>query len=113
MLGIRTSEGEKPISLKTYEILANTLFEVGEKRDIFAHLFIFLYWCLTKRSENCVNARINHIHFNGDCLVFELENSNGHKKGEMHLGPWHVFIKIHQNLFVSSAIIITVFVLLS
>ena len=66
-----------------------------------------------RRDENCVNAKINHIYFHGDCLVFELENYKGHKKGETHIGPWHVFIEIHQNVFVSSAIIIAVFVLLS
>ena len=41
---------KKPISLKAYEILAKTLFESGEKRDIFAHLFIVLYWYLMKRA---------------------------------------------------------------
>ena len=33
----------------------------------------------------------NHIHFHGDCLVFEFARSKGHKKGENHLGPWHVY----------------------
>ena len=44
-----------------------------------------------KRAENCVNAKINHINFHGDCLVFEFENSKVHQKGENHLGPWHVY----------------------
>ena len=44
-----------------------------------------------KRTENCVNSKINHIHFHGDCLVFEFLKSKGHQKGERNLGPWHVY----------------------
>ena len=53
---------EKPISIEAYEILMKTLFETREKRDIFAHLFLVLDWCPMKRAENCVNAKINHVH---------------------------------------------------
>ena len=63
MLGIKIPEGKKPISLEAYELLVKTLFEGGEKRDIFEHLFLALDWCLMKRAENSVNAKINHIHF--------------------------------------------------
>ena len=66
MLGHKTHEGKKPISLDSYDILAKTLFESGEKRDIFAHIFLVLYWCLVKMAENCVNAKINKIHFHGN-----------------------------------------------
>ena len=44
MLGEKDSEGKKPISLEASELLAKTLFESGEKRDIFAHLFLVLDW---------------------------------------------------------------------
>ena len=44
-----------------------------------------------KRTENGVNARINHIHFHGDCLVFEFTKSNGDQKTGKKLGPWHVY----------------------
>ena len=44
-----------------------------------------------KRAENCVYAKINHIHFHGDCLLFESAKSKGHQKVEEHLGPWHVY----------------------
>ena len=66
---------------------AKTLFESREKRDIFAHLFLVLDWCLMKWAENCAKAKINHIHSHGDCLVFELTKYKGHKKGENDLGP--------------------------
>ena len=46
-----------------------------------------------KRAENCVNAKINHIHIHGDCLIFELENYKGQKKGETHLDPWRFLSK--------------------
>ena len=49
---------------------------------ISAHLFLVLDWCVMKRAENCVNAKINHIHFHGDCLVFYFEKSRGDQKGE-------------------------------
>ena len=44
-----------------------------------------------KREENWVTVKINHIHFHGDCLVFEFEKSKGHQKGENNLGSWHVY----------------------
>ena len=44
-----------------------------------------------KRTKNCVNAKINHINFHGDCIVFEFTKYKGHKKGENYLGPWHVY----------------------
>ena len=78
ILGLKISEGKKSISLKAYEILSKTLFERGEKMDMFVHLFLVLCWCLMKRAENCVNAKINHIHFHCDCLVFEFAKSKGY-----------------------------------
>ena len=72
---------KKTITLEAYEILANTIFESGEKGDISAHIFLFLDCCLMKRAENCVNKRINHIHFHGDFLIFEFAKSKDHNKG--------------------------------
>ena len=82
---------EKTISLEAYEILEKILFESGENRECFAHIFLVLDWCLMKRTENCVNTKINNIHFNGEYLVFELAKSKGHQKGSKHLGPWRVY----------------------
>ena len=62
-----------------------------------------------KKTENCVNAKINHIHFHGDCLVFEFAKSKVHKKGENHIGPWNIHANPFKNVVVSSAIIIVVF----
>ena len=44
-----------------------------------------------KSAENCVNAKINHIHFHGDFLIFEFAKSKGHQKGEKHLFTWNVY----------------------
>ena len=90
IIGIKFSE-EKNISFEEYELLAKTLFESREKRNIFSHPFLVLDWCLMKRAENCVNSKINHIHFHGDCLVFEFKNYKGHPKGEKNLGPCRVY----------------------
>ena len=66
MLGLKIPKGKNHISLNTYEILVNTLFETKERRDIFAHLFLVLDLCLMKRAENGINTKINHTRFHGD-----------------------------------------------
>ena len=66
MLGLKISKGKNPISLEAYDLLVKTLFESREKRDVFELIFLVLYWCLVKRAENCVNAKINHINFHID-----------------------------------------------
>ncbi|NIR17287.1 MAG: hypothetical protein GWN86_26585, partial [Desulfobacterales bacterium] len=90
-LGMKISEGKKALTLKAYELLAKKLFESGAKEDIGHHTFLTFDWTLMKRAENCVNAKINHIYFQDDCLVFEFAKSKGHQKGEEHVGPWHVY----------------------
>ena len=81
MLSIKISKRKKPISLEVYERPTKTLFERIEKRDIFAHMFLVLDCCLMKRAENCVNNKINHIHFHGDFLIFEFAKSKDHNNG--------------------------------
>ena len=44
-----------------------------------------------KRAENCVNAKIAHIRFEEDSLLFEFAKSKNHQDGEEHLGPWHLY----------------------
>ena len=44
-----------------------------------------------KRAEICVNAQINHIYFENDSLVFQFAKSKGHRKGEKHVGLWHLY----------------------
>ena len=49
-----------------------------------------------KRAENCVDAKINHIRFENDCLVFEFAKSKSLPDGEDHVGPWHVYANPHE-----------------
>jgi hypothetical protein len=44
-----------------------------------------------KRAENCVDCKITHITFEGDCLVFEFAKSKSQQDGEEHIGPWHIY----------------------
>ena len=89
-LGLKISEGKEAMSEEAFEMLAKTLFQSKDKRDIFNHLFLVLDWNLMKRAENCVNAKINHIRFEEDCLVFEFAKSKNDQNGEVH-GPWHCY----------------------
>ena len=49
-----------------------------------------------KRAENCVDAKINHIRFENDCLVFEFAKSKSLPDGGDHVGPWHVYANPHE-----------------
>ena len=85
-LGLKIGHGKKPMSFEAYEIIAKHLFQSGDPQDVFAHLFLVLDWSLMKRAENCVNAKINHIYWNNDCLVFEFAKEKGKQKGDS-FGP--------------------------
>ena len=91
MLGLKIPKGKNPISLNTYEILVNTLFETKEKRDIFAHLFLVFDRSLMKVTENFANTIIKHIQLHSERLVVELVNSMVHQKVENDFCPWHVY----------------------
>ena len=40
-----------------------------------------------KRAEQCVDAKVTHIRFENDCLVFEFSKSKGRQDNEEHFGP--------------------------
>ena len=75
-LGLKITEGKAPLILEAYEFLARKLFYSGDKRDVFAHLFFVLDWCLMKRAENVTEAKINHIRWWNNCLVLYLSLRN-------------------------------------
>lgn len=89
-LGLKIVEGKLAMPFEVYVRAAKKLFLSGEKEDVFAHLFLVLDWNLMKRAENCVNAKINHISFRDDSLVFEFAKSKGNQTGD-EFGPWHVY----------------------
>ena len=73
-LGLHIGEGKKAMAKLAYELFAKH-FLGGRDKHVFAHLFLVLDWCLMKRAKNCVNAKINHIYFRNDSLVFEIAKS--------------------------------------
>ena len=89
-LGLKISEGKDAMKFEVYDFLAKTLFFSKSKRDVFNHLFLVLDWNLMKRAENCVHAKINHVRFQDDCLVFEFAKSKTQQTGDLH-GPWYVY----------------------
>eukprot|EP00804_Cyclotella_cryptica_P006115 CCRYP_010730-RA/>CCRYP_010730-RA protein AED:0.34 eAED:0.34 QI:0/0/0/1/1/1/2/0/216 len=80
-LGLKLTEGKLPMPLKVYNNIAKKLFFSGEKEDVFCHLFFVLDWCLMKRAENRVGAKINHISFRDDALAFEFAKTKGNQTG--------------------------------
>jgi len=89
-LGLKITTGKEPLTQEAFEFLAKKLFYSADKKDVFAHLFFVLDWCLMKRAENVDGAKINHISFKDDALVFEFAKSKGDQTGDPH-GPWHVY----------------------
>ena len=77
MLGMKITEGKKHMTKAVYKKIAQILFESSNPEHIFAHLFFILDWNLMKRAENCVEAKIAHISFENDSLVFEFAKSKG------------------------------------
>jgi hypothetical protein len=89
-LGLKLTEGKEAMSIGVYNKVAKRLFYSNKKEDVFCHLFFVLDWCLMKRAENCVHAKINHISFNDDALVFSFAKTKGNQTGD-EFGPWHVY----------------------
>lgn len=50
-----------------------------------------------KRAENCVDAKINHIRFENDCLVFEFAKSKSLPDGGI-MWDLGMFMLTHMNL---------------
>ena len=46
---------------------------------------------LIKRDPNCVDAKIIHVAFKNDSLVFQFAKSNGHQNGKDHVGSWNIY----------------------
>eukprot|EP00804_Cyclotella_cryptica_P028249 CCRYP_014599-RA/>CCRYP_014599-RA protein AED:0.50 eAED:0.33 QI:0/-1/0/1/-1/1/1/0/113 len=83
-LGLKLTEGKRPMPMDVYEKIGTRSFFSPEKEDVFCHLFFVLAWCLMKQAENCVGAKVNHISFREDALVFEFAKQK-ETKPEMNL----------------------------
>ena len=49
-----------------------------------------------KIAEQFVDAKVTHIQFENDCLVFEFSKSKGRQDNEEHFGFWHVYASPHE-----------------
>ena len=63
----------------------------AEKGGVFCTYIPSFILVPHEKGRTLCQKQNNHIHFHGDCLVFEFTRSKGHKKGENNLGPWHVY----------------------
>ena len=43
-LGLKLTEGKRPITMAAYEFLAKNIFYSDKKEDVFSHLFLVLDW---------------------------------------------------------------------
>ncbi|EJK63971.1 hypothetical protein THAOC_15345, partial [Thalassiosira oceanica] len=92
------------MSFDAFECIALHLFRSGASEDIETRFMFLLEWNLMKRAENVVHAKISHIEWRDDCLVFTFAKSKSNQRGEEHLGPWHVYAnpeKPHLCLFLA------------
>ena len=59
---------------------------------IAAREFFILDWNLMTRSENCVGAKIYHISFHQDALLFDYSKTKIYQEGTKNVDyPWHVY----------------------
>ena len=90
-LAQKITEGKDPMSVETFKYTAKEMFlSDTTEESLFAHLFSLLDWNLIKCAESCSGCKINHIHWNGDALVFEFAKSKG-DPDEKITGPWHCY----------------------
>jgi len=95
-LGLSFQEGKSEMTIPVYEYVCKELFRSEDPKHILTHVFTVLDWNLMKRAENAVEAKISHISFRDDALVFQFAKSKGRQNGEEHLGPWHIFANPHK-----------------
>ena len=90
--GLKLSEGKRPLSYQAYKRLATLLFRSEKAEHIAAHAFLVLEWNLIARAENCVGAKIDHIHFHRDALLFNFAKTKTDQEGTKNIDhPWHVY----------------------
>jgi hypothetical protein len=91
-LGLKVTEGKKPLSLQGLKALARVLFRSEKPEYISAHTFLLMEWNLIARAENCVESNIELIAVLRDALVFDLGKSKTDQEGVRNVDhPWHVY----------------------
>lgn len=94
--GESLDEGKRPMSLEVYDQMCKILYEGEDDEFLFAHAFITLEWNLMARSDNVVNAHINHLRWDEDCIQFFFPISKSNQGGENSEVPWHVYANPHK-----------------
>ena len=74
-------EGKITLSFHAYKLLATILFKSEKVEYIAAHEFLILEWNLMAIAENRVGAKIDHISFHQDTLLFDFEKTKTDQEG--------------------------------
>ena len=91
-LGLKSSEGKKFLYFQAYKRLAEIIFRSKKIEHIAAHTFIVLEWNLIARAENCLEAKVEHISFHRDALLFDFAKTKIDQEGIKNIDdPWHVY----------------------
>ena len=68
------------------------MFRSDNIKHISDHTFLVIEWNIMERAENCVEAKIEHISFYWDTLMFDFANTKTDQEGIKNIDhPWHVY----------------------
>ena len=90
-LGGGSSEGKKRMTFEVYQLLCELFMREEDPEFAFAHAFLTLEWNLMARSENVVDAHVDHIFWNNDSLVMQFARTKGDQIGKKSDQLWHVY----------------------
>jgi hypothetical protein len=80
-LGLRTTEGKKPLPLKGYMRLAEILFLSEKKEYVQAHTFLVLDWNMISRSESVIESMIDLLSQSKDSMNMDLGKTKCDQEG--------------------------------
>ena len=80
-IGSKSTERKKAFYFQSYKRLEDIIFQSEKIGNISAHTFIVLEWNLIERADNCVGAKVDHISFNQDTLIFYFVKKNTDQEG--------------------------------
>lgn len=92
-LGLKITEGNPALPQNVLEKISKKHFSSAEEEDVFCHLLFVLDWNLMKCAESVIDAKVTHISFREDALIFECAKSKGNQMGD-EFGPWHVYANL-------------------
>jgi len=91
-LGLRITEGKKPLPLKAYRRLAEILFNSEKKEYVQAHTFLVLDWNMISRSESVIQSMIDLISQSKDSINIDLGKTKCDQEGLKYVDyPIHIY----------------------